>query len=218
MTEAEFEHCMEKICRGDKSGLKDIYTEYLPFIYRTVYGIVGNKENAEDITSDFFVKLWSLAPKYKKGEGHKGYLATIVRNMAIDFIRKNRREVLVETIEYSAENMPAVKKSSMDDSSGTVDADLPQVDSTQQASPSRTSVPKVDTGQRQESLEDQVISDISLREALEKLHPDEKKIIDMKVLGEMTFKEISELLGIPIGTVTWRYQEGIKKLRRCGYE
>lgn len=172
MTEAEFEHCIEKICHGDKTGLKDIYTEYLPFIYRTVYGIVGNKENAEDITSDFFVKLWSLAPKYQKGEGHKGYLATVARNMAIDFIRKNRREVLVES----------------------------------------------DTGQRQESTEDQIVADISLKEALEKLHPDEKKIIDMKVLGEMTYKEISELLGIPIGTVTWRYQEGIKKLRRCGYE
>lgn len=217
MTEAEFEHCIEKICRSDKSGLKDIYTEYLPFIYRTVYGIVGNKENAEDITSDFFVKLWSLAPKYKKGEGHKGYLATVARNMAIDFIRKNRREVLVESVEYSAENVPAAKKSSMNDGSGTADTDMPQTDSPQ-ASPSQTSALRMDTGQKQESLEDQVISDISLREALEKLHPDEKKIIDMKVLGEMTYKEISELLGIPIGTVTWRYQEGIKKLRRCGYE
>lgn len=217
MTEAEFEHCMEKICCGDKSGLKDIYTEYLPFIYRTVYGIVGNKENAEDITSDFFVKLWSLAPQYKKGEGHKGYLATVARNMAIDFIRKKRREVLVEAIEYSAENMPAAKKSSMNDGSGTADTDMPQTDSPQ-ASPSRTSALRMDTGQEQESLEDQVISDISLKEALEKLHPDEKKIIDMKVLGEMTYKEISELLQIPIGTVTWRYQEGIRKLRRCGYE
>lgn len=210
MTEAEFEHCMEKICRGDKTGLKDIYTEYLPFIYRTVYGIVGNKENAEDITSDFFVKLWSLAPKYKKGEGHKGYLATVARNMAIDFIRKNRREVLVESIEYSAEHVPAAKKSAGSDSGGETESP--------QASPSQTSALRMDTGQKQESLEEQVISDISLREALEKLHPDEKKIIDMKVLGEMTFKEISELLQIPIGTVTWRYQEGIKKLRRCGYE
>ena len=34
----------------------------------------------------------------------------------------------------------------------------------------------------------------------------------------MTFKEISETLGVPMGTITWRYQEAIKKLRRLGYE
>ena len=42
--------------------------------------------------------------------------------------------------------------------------------------------------------------------------------INMKILGEMTFKEIAEVLNIPMGTVTWRYQNAIKKLRRCGYE
>ena len=43
-------------------------------------------------------------------------------------------------------------------------------------------------------------------------------VVDMKVLGEMSFREISETLHIPMGTVTWRYQNAIKKLRRCGYE
>jgi RNA polymerase sigma-70 factor (ECF subfamily) len=35
----------------------------------------------------------------------------------------------------------------------------------------------------------------------------------MKILSDMTFKEISESLGQPIGTVTWRYNEAVKKLR-----
>ena len=49
------------------------------------------------------------------------------------------------------------------------------------------------------------------------LKPAERQIIDMKILSEMTFQEISDTLGIPMGTVTWRYQEAIKKIRRCGY-
>ena len=58
---------------------------------------------------------------------------------------------------------------------------------------------------------------MSLTEALNTLKPAEKQIIDMKVLSEMTFAEIAQTLNIPMGTVTWRYREAIKKLRRCGY-
>jgi len=46
----------------------------------------------------------------------------------------------------------------------------------------------------------------------------EREIVHLKVIGEMTFQEIANLLNQPLGTVTWRYQEAIKKLRRCGYE
>ncbi len=62
VTEAEFEGCMKRICQGDQMGLKDIYVEYLPYIYRVIYGIVGNNQNAVAITSEFFVKQWSIAP------------------------------------------------------------------------------------------------------------------------------------------------------------
>lgn len=216
MTEAEFERCIKRICQGDQMGLKDIYVDYLPYIYRVVYGIVGNKESAEDITSDFFVKLWSLAPKYQPGNGHKGYLATIARNMAIDHMRKCRREVPVE----EPEQVIYGKRSGMDGGQET------DVDHGAGGSGPGNGMEKGAGGtgmgnapdSHTETPEEQVVSKLSLRDALEQLKPEERRIIDMKVLGEMTFKEIAELLGIPMGTVTWRYQEGIKRLRRCGYE
>ena len=68
------------------------------------------------------------------------------------------------------------------------------------------------------NVEAQVISDISIKEALETLNEKEKNVIHMKIMGEMTFQEIADLLGEPLGTITWRYREAIKKLRRCGYE
>ena len=47
------------------------------------------------------------------------------------------------------------------------------------------------------------------------LKPEEKEIVDMKLIGQLKFKEIAKLTGKPMGTVTWLYNEGIKKLRRC---
>lgn len=218
MTEAEFEGCIKRICQGDQMGLKDIYVEYLPYIYRVVYGIVGNKENAEDITSDFFVKLWSFAPKYRPGNGHKGYLATIARNMAVDHLRRCRREIPMgdpEQMIYGIKSGTAVGGETdvgTDHSTGGNVADNEAEKNVRKGGMETGSESHVETP------EEQVISDISLKDALEKLKPEERRIIDMKVLGEMTFKEIAELLDIPMGTVTWRYQEGIKRLRRCGYE
>ena len=60
--------------------------------------------------------------------------------------------------------------------------------------------------------------EMSVEEALAVLNSAEREIITLKIMGDMTFKEIAALLDQPMGTVTWKYQNAIKKLRRCGYE
>ena len=49
---------------------------------------------------------------------------------------------------------------------------------------------------------------------INELTPAEKEVLDMKCGGELTFKEISEILEKPMGTVTWLYNSAIKKLRK----
>ena len=169
VTDIEFENNIKMILSGNKDGLKNIYTEYISFIYRITYDVVMNKTVAEDVTSEFFIKLWNIADKYKSGNGHKTWLAKIARNMAIDHLRKNSKEFLSdETYEMSYDE-----------------------------------------------YEDSVIDNITLKETLSCLKEKERQIVNMKILGELTFKEISKVLGIPMGTVTWRYQNAINKLKRC---
>jgi len=182
LQEEQFNACIQRILSKDKSGLKEIYDAYLPYIYQIVLGIVGRKEDAEDIASEFFIKLWQNAGSYKQGSGHKGYMATIARNMAIDFLRKHKKEQL-ESFQAEADDDEPVKE--------------------------------YDSGI---NIEKEVIEDISLKEALDKLKEPERQVIDMKILSDMTFQEISDVLKVPLGTVTWRYREAIKKLRRFGYD
>ena len=58
MEEAQFNLAVEKMKAGDKEGLKEIYQAYISYIYSIVYQLIQNKENAEDITSEFFLRLW----------------------------------------------------------------------------------------------------------------------------------------------------------------
>ena len=75
---------------------------------------------------------------------------------------------------------------------------------------------------RQEAIEDTtaatVVTNITMQEMLSRLKPAEREIVHLKIVGELTFEEIAALLAKPMGTVTWRYREAIKKLRRCGFD
>lgn len=171
MTDKEFTNCIEQMKRGDMDGLKQIYEAYLAMIYHCMLNQVHNKEMAEDLTSDFFVKLWNIRDSYK-GPFHKKWLATIARNMAIDYIRKHGREDLQEDME------PVMPKE-------------PESDAYEQ-----------------------VINRETVKDAMSCLSLEEKEVVDLKVMGELTFKEIGEVLGVPQGTVAWRYREGLNKMRR----
>jgi len=55
---------------------------------------------------------------------------------------------------------------------------------------------------------------LTLEAAMRLLSDKEKEVIDLKLTAGFTFKEIAEMLGMPQGTVSWHYNEAIKKLRR----
>lgn len=52
-----------------------------------------------------------------------------------------------------------------------------------------------------------------IEEMLNKLKDTEREIVLLHVVGDLKHKEISKMLDIPLGTVTWTYSEAIKKLR-----
>lgn len=218
MTEQEFEQAVVRIRDGDKDGLKEIYLAYVKFIYAVIYEILQNKENTEDVTSEFFIKLWDVAERYEPGRGHRGYLATIARNMAIDYIRKHRREVLSADPDLVGSGGGSTG-SVFDVQSGSSDTGK-SVIHTQSNSPGTESgvLETRGGGYVTSPVEDEVIGNIALKEALALLKDGERQIINMKILGDMTFQEISDTLHMPMGTVTWKYRNAIGKLRRCGYE
>lgn len=98
MEEITFEACIRQIQKGEKEGLKQIYQAYVGLIYSVVYDMTGQREDAQDITMDVFIRLWERADTYRFGGKHKAWLITIARNMTIDFLRKHKRELPVEEV------------------------------------------------------------------------------------------------------------------------
>jgi len=54
---------------------------------------------------------------------------------------------------------------------------------------------------------------MEIEDALESLPSAECNIVSLHINGGFKFREISDILGIPLGTVIWRYHRAIKSLR-----
>ncbi|WP_394358464.1 sigma-70 family RNA polymerase sigma factor [Halocynthiibacter halioticoli] len=52
-----------------------------------------------------------------------------------------------------------------------------------------------------------------LREAIQRLKPDQREIIERVYLGELTHQEISNQTGLPLGTIKSRVRLGLERLR-----
>lgn len=178
MSEEEFNRCMQEMAAGSRDALRRVYDAYLKMIYALIYNIVKHREAAEDITSEFFIRLYHAAPKFRGDGHHKAWICTIARNMCVDYMRKHNRELAV-----------------LDDDS-------------------REEKSKLNLRTERSDQEESIVNRLTMEKAMELLTEQEKSIVDLKLLGGLTFREISELLNMPMGTVTWHYNSGIKRLRR----
>ena len=83
---------------GDDRGLAEIVREYSDGLTLYLYGIVGDLSLAEELMEETLYKLITKKPKYHPKHSFKTWLYTIGRHVAIDCLRRRRREVaLAET-------------------------------------------------------------------------------------------------------------------------
>ena len=146
-------------------------------IYSSVLQICRNQHIAEDITSEFFLKLRKAAAVYRESYGHKKWLLISARNLAIDFLRKHSKEIPSDSDDGDTESHPF--------------SEIPD---------------KADT-------EEDVSSRLTVTQLLDSLDVNLREIVHLKIYCGLTFAEISAVLKQPQGTVAWRYQSAIKKLK-----
>ncbi len=83
---------------GDAFGV--LYDYYEPRIYRFIFLKVGNREDAEDLTHQVFLRAWQKIDGYEqRGFPFSSWLYQISRNSIIDFYRSRKYHLDLEEIE-----------------------------------------------------------------------------------------------------------------------
>lgn len=79
-------------------AFQKIYTQYNKLIYGIAFGILKNKEDAEDIVQIFFSKLYTIEKDKLPREKIASWIYTVIKNEAISLLRKKKDHFDIETI------------------------------------------------------------------------------------------------------------------------
>ena len=73
----------------------ELYSRYAADVYRFAHWLTGNPDDARDITSETFVRVWT-APEEPRMETVKAYLFAIARNLHNKQWRRQSRQVVLD--------------------------------------------------------------------------------------------------------------------------
>lgn len=87
-----------KYLSGDDAAMGEIVKAYADGLFHFINSIVKNRDMAEELTQETFVKLAVKKPRFFGRSSFKGWLYTIGHNLAIDVIRSRKDTVYLDDI------------------------------------------------------------------------------------------------------------------------
>jgi RNA polymerase sigma factor (sigma-70 family) len=85
-----------KLARAGKhEAFTRLFKHYGDEIYSYVVGLVGNAEDAYDLTQETFLRAWERLPMLRDAAKFKPWLYCIARNLVHDYWRRKKRELWI---------------------------------------------------------------------------------------------------------------------------
>ena len=91
---------LEAIRSGERAALRRLYDRYSGYAMAVALRYVPERDEVHDVMQDSFVKILTSIGQFNyQGEGSlKSWVARIVSNRAIDYLREHQRFMLVDNI------------------------------------------------------------------------------------------------------------------------
>jgi RNA polymerase sigma-70 factor (ECF subfamily) len=98
------EDLMVLVGGGDADAFAALYDRHCRLAYSVAHKLTGEKQAAEDLTQEAFIKVWCSADGYRPQRGSvRTWILSVVRNRGIDQLRaKATRRRMQEKVEASA--------------------------------------------------------------------------------------------------------------------
>ena len=91
-TAANVRALVERAQRGDRAALEELYLLHFDRIYSYLHMSVGNRHDAEDLTTQTFLKMLESIKRFRwQSAPFSAWLFRIAHNLAMDHFRANRR-------------------------------------------------------------------------------------------------------------------------------
>ena len=93
---------------GDLGAYDELIRRYQRKIYQLVYNMTSNREDAEDLVQDVFVKAYSALERFKGDSSFYTWIYRIAVNRAINYLKKRKRNTAMslDDIDQGVERDP----------------------------------------------------------------------------------------------------------------
>jgi RNA polymerase sigma-70 factor (ECF subfamily) len=164
-----------------RARFESLITEHLDGLYRSALRLTRNRTVAEDLVQDTMLKAWRSSHTFQEGTNVRAWFHRIMMNAHYDNYRKHTREPEVADLDNVG--------------------DFYLYDKVQE----RTAMGEA--GNPEVSVLDKIM-DVEVRESLDALPVQFRSAVILADVQGFTYKEIAEILGIPVGTVMSRLSRG----------
>lgn len=174
-----------------ESDFSALVQQHLDGLYRTALRLTRSRDAAEDLVQEAFLRAWRSFHTFQPGTNARAWLFRILTNAHIDSYRKSEREPdIVDQDEVGEQYLYSRVQESEE--------------LRRQGNP--------------EEIALQRIMDADVEQALASLPDVFRTAVILADLEEFSYKEIAEMLGVPIGTVMSRLFRGRRLLQRALWE
>jgi RNA polymerase sigma-70 factor, ECF subfamily len=179
---------MLRVAQRDGDALAELYDLYSPRVFGLCLRIVSEKQLAEDLLQEVFVRVWERAELFQQARGNvNAWVMGITRNLCIDQLRRQQAR-------------PQAAEPAADSASGgggmPFEETLPDLNS---------SVPELAAEHERAAL---------VRRAMARLNQEQQLVIELSYFRGLTRREIAQRLSWPEGTVHTRARLALQNLRQ----
>jgi len=96
---ADLETYIELLIAKDEAAFEAVYHQTKHSVYAMIVSMVKDRSAAEDLMQDTYIKMIASIRQYDPKRNFTTWLLTIARNLAIDELRKRKREQPVDPME-----------------------------------------------------------------------------------------------------------------------
>lgn len=175
MEDKSYEKHLLRLAReGDNDAIDQLLQEHFKSIYNLAYRLTGNYDDAQDVISEAFLRVYNALPRFRGDANFSTWLYRIVMNVFLDE-RKKRRLRQHDSLEAMVQlDEGEVQRQIEDDSPGPIEA--------------------IERGEEAVIVQRAVLA---LPEA-------QRTMIALYHFQELSYEEIAAIMKLPIGTVKSR--------------
>jgi RNA polymerase sigma-70 factor (ECF subfamily) len=91
---------VQQCLRGEEPAWEELVRRHTRRIYGLCYRFTSNRQEAEDLTQDVFIRVYKTLNSYRATYGQFGtWMTSVTRNLLIDHYRRTRRDRVTDSIE-----------------------------------------------------------------------------------------------------------------------